>query len=82
MNLRASSLKYLGKQEKIKFHECSNVHFTNLYVIVVPDSVKMEFRGMVLKRKKTFLTSNEALPFNTSVVATKRSVDNELVYSK
>ncbi|KAH8384332.1 hypothetical protein KR093_001934, partial [Drosophila rubida] len=37
---------------------------------------------MITKRIKAFSTSNEALPFNTSVVATIRTEDNEPVYSK
>ncbi|KAH8308496.1 hypothetical protein KR044_006739, partial [Drosophila immigrans] len=37
---------------------------------------------MIVKRIKAFSTSNEALPFNTSVIATIRTEDNDPVYSK
>lgn len=37
---------------------------------------------MMLKRIKAFSTSNKALPFNTSVISTIRTIDNEPVYSK
>ncbi|KAH8385047.1 hypothetical protein KR093_006198, partial [Drosophila rubida] len=37
---------------------------------------------MMSKRIKAFSTSNDALPFNTSIIATIRTVDNDPVYSK
>jgi len=44
--------------------------------------VKADFRKMILKRSKVFSSSNEALPFNTSVIAMIRTKSNEPVYSK
>jgi len=37
---------------------------------------------MILKRSKVFSNSNEALPFNTSVIARIRTESIEPVYSK
>ncbi|KAH8394152.1 hypothetical protein KR215_011592, partial [Drosophila sulfurigaster] len=37
---------------------------------------------MIAKKIKAFSTSNEALPFNTSVIATIRTEDDEPIYSK
>jgi len=37
---------------------------------------------MILKRSKVFSSSNEALPFNTAVIARIRTASNEPVYSK
>jgi len=57
-------------------------NFTDVNDIVVPISVKKEFRHMILKRKKAFSTTEEALPFNTSVTTTIRTVDNEPIYAR
>ncbi|KAH8294552.1 hypothetical protein KR054_009037 [Drosophila jambulina] len=50
--------------------------------IVVPSSAKADFKKIILKRIKVFSTSNEALTFNTSVIATIRTMSDEPVYSK
>lgn len=49
---------------------------------MVPSLIKKEFKAIILKRLKAFSTSNEALPINTSVIDTIRTIDNEPVYSK
>jgi len=48
------------------------VNFTN-----VPNSVKADFRKIILKRSKVLSNSNEALPFNTSVIARIHTESNE-----
>jgi len=37
---------------------------------------------MLRIRKKAFASPNEALPYNTSVVATIRTMGEELIYAK
>jgi len=45
--------------------------------IEVPASIKQEFKDTILRRKKALSTSIEARTFNTAVIATIRTVDNE-----
>nr|ABI48306.1 pol protein [Drosophila melanogaster] len=82
LNLAEDSLEYQGIAEKLHYFSCPSVNFTDVNDIVVPDSVKKEFKDTIIRRKKAFSTTNEALPFNTAVTATIRTVDNEPVYSR
>jgi len=82
LNLGDSVIKYANVTEKLKFFDCENVNFTKIDDIVVPNSVKAEFKNGILKRIKVFSTSNEALTFNTSVTATIRTKSDEPVYSR
>jgi len=82
LNLTKSLLEYQGISEEIQYQKCTDVNFTDVNDIVVPISVKKEFRNMILKRKKAFSTTEEALPFNTCVTATIRTVDNEPIYAR
>lgn len=82
LNLQESTLKYLNRSEQLQYHNCESVNFTDVKDIVVPSLTKKELKAMILKRLKAFSTSNEALPFNTSVIVTIRTIDNEPVYSK
>lgn len=79
LNLLGNNITYGNKSEMLKHHLCDNVNFTRVDDIIVPDIVRGEFKKMILKRIKAFSTSNEALPFNTSVIATIRTEDNEPV---
>jgi len=67
--------------EQLKCNECDNVSFTYIDDLIVLNSVKPEFKKMILKRKQVFLHSNEAIPFNTSIIATIPTETNEPVYS-
>jgi len=78
LNLEKNVLEYKGPSEKLQYHNCADVNFTDVNDIVVPTSVKKEFRSMILKRKKAFSSANEALPFNTAVIATIQTITNEL----
>jgi len=44
--------------------------------------VKKAFLGMIKSRKNAFADPNEALPYNTSVVATIRTTSEEPIYAK
>jgi len=79
---QAAKIRYGNATEQLKFFDCPNVNFTNVEEIVVPNSVKADFRKMILKGSKVFSNSNEALPLNTSVTARTRTESNEPVYSK
>ncbi|KAH8332277.1 hypothetical protein KR074_008542 [Drosophila pseudoananassae] len=82
LDLGNSVIKYANVTEKLKFFDCQNVNFTKIDDIVVPSSAKADFKKIILKRIKAFLTSNEALTFNTSVIATIGTTSDEPVYSK
>jgi len=82
LDLGNSVIKYANVTEKLKFFDCENVNFTKIDDIVVPSSAKVEFTKTILKRIKVFPTSNEELTFNTSAIATIRTISDEPVYSK
>lgn len=82
LNLTEKTIEYQGTTEKLQFHSCDSVNFTDVNDIVVPEIIKKEFRKMILRNLKAFSTSNEALPFNTSVMATFRTEDNEPVFTR
>jgi len=81
LNLAEDPLKYQGVCEKLRYFSCPSVNFI-VNGIVVPASVKKEFKNTILRRKKAFSASHEALPFNTAVTVTIRTVDNETMYSR
>nr|AAA28600.1 reverse transcriptase endonuclease [Drosophila virilis] len=82
LNLAKNTLEYQSTSEKLQYYQCADVNFTDVNDIVVPPSVKKEFRDMILRNKRAFSNRDEALPFNTAVIATIRTVDNEPVYSR
>lgn len=82
LNLTEKTIEYQGTTEKLRFHSCDSVNFLDVNDIVAPEIIKKEFRKMILRNIKAFSTSNEALPFNTSVVATIRTEDNEPVFTR
>lgn len=58
------------------------LNFTDVDATKVPNSVSKKFKATLLKRAREFSISNEALPCNTTVIATIRTTDNKPVYSK
>jgi len=80
--LASGHIKWGNKEEKIDFHSCPNVNFTEVDCSDAPPLVRKTFLTMLRDRKKAFADPNEALPYNTSVVATIRTVDEEPIYAK
>lgn len=58
------------------------MNFTQVEDIEVPHSVTAKFRSMIESRLGVFANPDEALPFNTNIVATIRTTDNEPIYTK
>lgn len=58
------------------------MNFALINKVNVPDSVKTAFNTLIDKRKDVFANPNESLPYNTNVIATIRTIDNNPVYSK
>lgn len=71
-----------GGSEKILFHSCEAVNFTKVDDIAVPSCVKNAFQKMMHSRVQAFADPADLLPFNTAVIATIRTEDNEPVYTK
>lgn len=79
--LASGRLKWGSEDEQISFHTCSDVNHTNVDCSDAPPSVK-DFLNMLTDRNRAFADPNESLPYNTSVVATIRTVDEEPIYAK
>lgn len=56
LNLAEDSLEYQGVCEKLHYFSCPSVNFTDVNDIVVPASIKKEFKDTILRRKKAFST--------------------------
>jgi len=80
--LASGQLKWGTEVEKISFHKCTDVNFTDVDCSDAPASVRETFRKLLKARKKAFADPNEALPCNTLVVATIRRVSEEPIYAK
>jgi len=78
--LSSGQLKCGSVTEPIEFHRCADVNFTNVDCADAPDSIKETFLKMLKNRRKAFADLEEALPYNTSVVATIRTTDEQPVY--
>jgi ribonuclease HI len=68
--------------EEIQFLRCANVNFTEVQNIEVPEKIKKEFQEMLKARTNVFADPNEALPYNTNIVATIRTENEDPIYSK
>ena len=82
ISLRESLIIFDSGSEKISFHSCHNVNFTRVEDIEVPKSIENDFKKMINNRIKTFADPNEALPYNTNIVATIRTECEDPIYSK
>lgn len=56
--MRDSAIKYGNVSEQLKFHQCSNVNFTRIDDILVPEMLRKDFKVMLLKRIKAFAVSH------------------------
>lgn len=82
INLKDGKIYHNSGSEKIEFFECKDVNFIEIDKIKVPAAVKAEFQKMMRNRMKAFADPNEALPFNTNIVATINMENDEPVHSK
>lgn len=82
MCLKDNVIKVGMASEKIQYHKCPDVNHTNVIDIDAPPAVRSAFLKMLKSRSKAFADPNESLPFNTSVTATIRTVDDDPIYSK
>lgn len=83
LHLKEGVLSTEAGDEKLHFLSCDDVNFAMAKKIDhVPAAVKNKFNEIVNNLKEVFADPNEQLPFNTSVVATIKTTDNEPVFSK
>lgn len=82
MCLKDNTIKIGTITKEIQYHRCSDVNHTSAIGIDAPPAVKSAFLKMLKNRSKAFADPNESLPFNTSVTATIRTVDDDPIYSK
>lgn len=82
IDLKNGQIRFDHGVEKMKFLECKDVHFMGIANLDVPLSVKGDFQKMMRHRVKAFADPKESLPYNTNIIATIRTEDNEPVYSK
>ncbi|GBP03224.1 Retrovirus-related Pol polyprotein from transposon gypsy [Eumeta japonica] len=77
-NLDAANgiLKYEGGIESLKFLYCNGSNIS-MDTGDIPDDVRGEFFALLERCKGVFASPNETLPYNTNVVASIRTKDNE-----
>jgi len=80
--LNSSQLRFGNSSKPILYYKFVDVNFTNVDCADAPPLIRENFLKMLINRKKTFADANEALPYNTSVVATIRTVDEQPIYAK
>ena len=68
--------------EKLKFLKCKEVNYSFPDGDSVPSEIRSKFRKLLQDLNSVFADPNEALPFNTNIIATIRTRDNEAIYSK
>lgn len=82
LDLEKGVIRYDGTEERLLYFFCRDVNHIAIDNKFVPPDVRKEFDSILENRQKVFADSKESLPYNTKVVATIRTTDNEPVYSK
>lgn len=82
IDLKLVELATNSGSEPIEFHKCQTVNFSLVNKPEVPECVKANFEKLIEDRQAVFANPDEALPYNTNVVATIRTTDNDPVYTK
>lgn len=77
LDFKSKEIQTQNGSEKIKFLKCANVNFTQIEDIVVPHTVTKKFKKMMRSLLGVFANPNESLPFNTNIVATIRTDNND-----
>lgn len=82
LDLKKGIISYDGRDEKLFYLFCRNVNHISIDNNSVPPDVRKQFDLILGNRLTVFADPNESLPYNTKVVATIKTTDNEPVYSK
>lgn len=82
IDLATDTLHYDEGVVKIYYSRCKEINFLKAIHNEVPSEFREEFLHTLETRAKVFADVNEKLPYNTNVVASIRTTDNEPVYVK
>lgn len=82
VNLKEDTLTTDYGTEQIYFYKCSDVNSLSSTKEKIPEIVSSQFDDLMSRHKHVFADPNKCLPFNTNVVATIRTNDNQPIYSK
>lgn len=82
INLATDTLHYDGGAVKIYYSKCRKINFLEAIPNDVPNDFREDFLHALETRAKVFADISEKLPYNTNVVATIRTTDDEPVYVK
>lgn len=82
LDFKNKTLNTQSGSEIIKFKKCASVNFTEIENIEVPLEIDKNFKKMLEERISVFADPNEALPYNTNIIATIRTENEDPIYSK
>jgi ribonuclease HI len=82
IDLRQGIISYDNGEERLQFTSCVDVNHTDAEQDEIPVIIKRQLKSLLEENKGVFADPDEALPYNTSVVATIQTVDDNPVYSK
>lgn len=82
IDLANSEICFASGSEQLKFLDCKDINFLRIDYANIPSAVRNSFQKVIEMRKKAFADLNESLPYNTNIVATIRTEDNDPIYSK
>ncbi len=82
IDLSSGVIRHDFGNEKLLFHECVNVNFIDMRSEEIPSGVRNDFLKMMESRKRAFADQNESLQFNTNIVATIKTKNEEPIYSR
>lgn len=79
IDLKRAKIIHDNGEEDILYNACRDVNHLALNTDDVPANVKTNFDHMITQNEGAFADPDEALPYNTNVVATIRTEDEEPV---
>ena len=82
IDLKSKVIQHDKGHEELKYSICEDVNFLNIEDILVPSNVRVHFNNVIKQCIKVFADPNESLPFNTNIIATICTTNNDSVYSK
>lgn len=82
LHLKNKTFKTGNTVEPIIFVRCNSVNFSDIKDIIVPKPIADKFYTMLADRVGVFAEPEKALPYNTDIVATIRTQDDQPIYTR
>lgn len=82
IDLGKSKIFYANNVEPLYYDSCKDVNYLELNSLAVPLGIRGKFNDMIQRNIKAFADPDEALAYNTNVIANIRTTDEEPVYSR